>query len=304
MGTCDISKKIRNTGSASCKIQWDIIDKGLFIPNKTDVIPNDNPEDIKDWIDQKIQAAKKEERLYPMALLNGFEDTSEDLKTANTGYGDIVILGDGAKSANGQYEQDVNYTKKLRSFNKVEGRIIFVLRDGSIALTRNSAGRLQGFLCQPYFSQGKLPNGTDLNTSIMNISFKSPQELEDRVEIIPLDISATDLDGLFDIRLENIAPPSGGMPVSAEIKLFNDLTGADVTALYQQSLAVPSAWIVKDLNGNTTSVTPTYNSNLESFTSTSLQQGYTISLADPFVLSTLQPIPVLGIEGMNTITVQ
>jgi hypothetical protein len=279
------SNNFQNTAGSNCRQYFDIVEKILFFPNKNIYLQGNDEDDIVEDIEAKIQAATKYNRCFVFPLIKGLEDNSEDLKTAQTGYGDTVILADGKQNYTFQYLQDVELTKRLRSFNNQEGRVILVCSDGSIICEKKD-NKIYGFLATPYFRQGRLPNGNDLVVSTINLSFSDATAMEDRVTILDLGLIPSEIDGLKDITIQMVGSDK------KNFKLIDTLTGEDVTSAYGTLLAVVGGWLVDGANPGTA---PTYDSVNKKFTFTTAATT-SVSLADPAALAALST-PVLGIES-------
>lgn len=279
------SNNFQNTAGSNCRQYFDIVEKILFFPNKNIYLQGNDEDDIVEDIEAKIQAATKYNRCFVFPLIKGLEDNSEDLKTAQTGYGDTVILADGKQNYTFQYLQDVELTKRLRSFNNQEGRVILVCSDGSIICEKKD-NKIYGFLATPYFRQGRLPNGNDLVVSTINLSFSDATAMEDRVTILDLGLIPSEIDGLKDITIQMVGSDK------KNFKLIDTLTGEDVTSAYGSLLAVVGGWLVDGANPGTA---PTYDSVNKKFTF-SVAATTSVSLADPAALAALST-PVLGIES-------
>ena len=279
------SENYQNISASNCRQYFDIVEKVLFFPNKNIYLTGNDEEDIAEDIAAKIQAATKYNRCFVFPVIKGLEDNSEDLKTAQTGYGDTVILADGKQSYTFQYLQDIEQTKRLRSFNNQEGRVILLCSDGSIICEKKD-NKIYGFLATPYFRQGRLPNGSDLLISTMNLSFSDATALEDRVTILDLGLVPSEIDGLKDIHIEMVGSDK------KNFKLIDAVTGDDVTSAYSTLLAVTGGWLIDGANPSTA---PTYDSTNKKFTFTAAATE-SVSLADPAALAELST-PVLGIES-------
>ena len=279
------SNNYQNTGASNCRQYFDIVEKILFFPNKNIYLSGNDEEDIAEDIDAKIQAATKYNRCFVFPLIKGLEDNSEDLKTAQTGYGDTVILGDGKQAYTFQYLQDIELTKKLRSFNNQEGRVILLCSDGSIICEKKD-NKIYGFLATPYFRQGRLPNGSDLLISTVQLSFSDATAMEDRVTILNLGLVPSEIEGLKDVNIQMVGSDK------KNFKLIDAMTGDDITDAYGTLLAVAGGWLI---DGENPSTAPTYDTTNKKFTF-AVAATESVSLADPNALASLS-VPVLGIES-------
>lgn len=285
--TCN--NNFQNTGEQSCKVQLDLIEKVLFWVDKTATITGATEALMIADIKSQIQSSTKLNRLYVFPLVKGVEDTSEDLVTGTYGYGETTIIRDGKKSFTFQYQQDVELTKLLRSFNNVEGRMAFLCSNGDLIIENTTDG-YQGFVGKPYFMQGGAPTGDDVRISNCNVNLTDAVAWEDRMKVLNLGLAPAEINGLTDVEIVKLA--------ATKFQIVNNVTGENITSLYQTTLIKKEAWLVA---GATPAADSTYSSNDDSIVF-AIAPVTSINLVNPALLYALAS-PVEGIESTGILLI-
>lgn len=290
--TCN--NNYQNTGEQSCKVQLDLIEKVLFWVDKSAVITGATEALMIADIKSQIQSSTKLNRLYVFPLVKGVEDSSEDLVTGTYGYGETTIIRDGKKSFTFQYQQDVELTKLLRSFNNVEGRMAFLCSNGDLIIENTTDG-YQGFVGKPYFMQGGAPTGDDVRISNCSVNLTDAVAWEDRMKVLNLGLAPAELNGLTDVEIVKLA--------ATKFQIVNDVTGENITSLYQTTLIKKEAWLVA--GAGATPATPaadsTYSSTDDAFVFP-VAPATSINLVNPALLYALAS-PVEGIESTGILLI-
>lgn len=279
--TCN--NNYQNTGEQSCKVQLDLIEKVLFWVDKSAVITGATEALMIADIKSQIQSSTKLNRLYVFPLVKGVEDSSEDLVTGTYGYGETTIIRDGKKSFTFQYQQDVELTKLLRSFNNVEGRMAFLCSNGDLIIENTTDG-YQGFVGKPYFMQGGAPTGDDVRISNCSVNLTDAVAWEDRMKVLNLGLAPAELNGLIDVEIVKLA--------ATKFQIVNNVTGENITSLYQTTLIKKEAWLVA---GAPPAADSTYSSTDDAFVFP-VAPATSINLVNPALLYALTA-PVEGIES-------
>lgn len=285
--TCN--NNYQNTGEQSCKVQLDLIEKVLFWVDKSAVITGATEALMIADIKSQIQSSTKLNRLYVFPLVKGVEDTSEDLVTGTYGYGETTIIRDGKKSFTFQYQQDVELTKLLRSFNNVEGRMAFLCSNGDLIIENTTDG-YQGFVGKPYFMQGGAPTGDDVRISNCSVNLTDAVAWEDRMKVLNLGLAPAELNGLTDVEIVKLA--------ATKFQIVNNVTGENITSLYQTTLIKKEAWLVA---GTTPAADSTYSSTDDAIVF-AIAPVTSINLVNPSLLYALAA-PVEGIESTGILLI-
>ena len=285
--TCN--NNYQNTGEQSCKVQLDLVEKVLFWVDKTAAITGATEALMIADIKKQIQSSTKLNRLYVFPLFKGVEDTSEDLVTGTYGYGETAIVRDGKKAFNFQYQQDVELTKLLRSFNNVEGRIAFLCSNGDLIVENTTTG-YQGFVGKPYFMQGGVPTGDDVRVSNCMINLTDAVAWEDRIKVLNLGLSPAEINGLTDVEIVKLA--------ATKFQIFNNVTGENITSLFSTTLIKKEAWLVA---GTKPAADSTYSSTDDAIVF-AVAPTTSINLVNPALLYALTA-PVEGIESTRALAI-
>ena len=286
--TCN--NDFKNTGEQSCKVQLDLVEKVLFWVDKSAKITGATEALMIANIKSQIQSSTKLNRLYVFPLVKGLTDNSEDRVTGSYGYGESVIIRDGKPNYDLEYVQDVELTKLLRSFNNVEGRMAFLCSNGDLIVEETTAG-YQGFVGKPYFSQGGLRAGEDVNKSTCTLSLTDAVAWQDRIKVLNLGLSPAEINGLTDVEIVKLA--------ATKFQIMNNVTGENITSLFSTTLIKKEAWLVA---GSTPAADSTYSSNDDAIVFP-VAPVTSINLVNPALLYALAA-PVEGIEstGARAIT--
>lgn len=278
------SQSFKNTGENACKDKMIQVAKILFTPDVNFSLPAVS---TLDALMDAIQEGTKSQRLYPLPLVTGMTDNSEDWKTGTTGYGNTVVLGDGAKSFTFEVPQDVDCIKRVRSLNNKEGRVYLMDGNGVIQCEEGSNGELYGYRATLFTKQGSLQDGQNIANGSIMMNLTDATAYEDRTTFVDLGISSSEVFGLTDVRL--VGNFTG-------VKIMNDFTNEDVSNNFATatSLLQPGAWVV---DGSVYSGTVSFTGGKFVFGTAPTSS---LTLAAPDVLHALAS-PVDGIECSNTI---
>ena len=285
--TCN--SNYQNTGEQSCKVQLDLVEKVLFWVDKSAKITGATDALMIADIKSQIQSSTKLNRLYVFPLVKGLTDNSEDKVTGTWGYGETTIIRDGKPNYDLDYVQDVELTKLLRSFNNVEGRIGFLCSNGDLIIEETTNG-YQGFVGKPYFSQGGLRAGEDVNKSTCTLSLSDAVAWQDRIKVLNLGLSPSELNGLTDVEIVKLA--------STKYQIFNNITGENISSLFATTLIKKEAWLVA---GSTPAADSTYSSTDDAFVFP-VAPTTSINLVNPALLYALTA-PVEGIESTGILLI-
>lgn len=279
----------KNTGEQSCKVQLDLVEKVLFWIDKSAKITGVTDALMIADIKSQIQSSTKLNRLYVFPLVKGLTDNSEDKVTGTWGYGETTIIRDGKPNYDLEYVQDIELTKLLRSFNNVEGRMAFLCSNGDLIVEETTVGD-QGFVGKPYFSQGGLRAGEDVNKSMFTLSLTDAVAWQDRIKVLSLGLSPSELNGLIDVEIVKLE--------ATKYQIFNNTTGENISSLFSTTLIKKEAWLV---NAATPAADCTYSSTDDAFVFP-VAPATSINLVNPALLYALTA-PVEGIESTGILLI-
>ena len=279
MNTCEI--KNANTGGGRCKFDWGQFQRVILTPigaKFTGLDASNNPQTFDEWIMAGIQAAKPEDRFYPMPQFSDNEDNSEDPTEWTDGYGNKFTIRDGAMAFTQSYLPNYCQTNRISTFNDGIRRraIIWDNRNKMWGTTNN--GDFQGFEVQVW-SLGTRPTGaSELSEPKIKYSMVKTDEVYKKFAH-DTDLEVVDTEGLEDIEMVAVKSSS-----DVHITFRTMCGGQDVTAEMKNISGVAGCWL---LDGVAFGTAPTFSAANGYFTVayTVVSGGTTIKIADPSVLA-------------------
>lgn len=181
-------------------------------------------------------------RAYPIFRFEEITDNSEEETIATLGYGSKQVVKDGKYDWSFRVTKGgLCYQKKLRKFNGVEKKALFIDDNGVIYGTIGANG-FTGFSLDFFFAKPfKVADGS--NAAIFNVRFalSKPKEFNDTVGFIKtgLDVEES-VKGILDLELFLIDNEAG----EATIGVRTECDKVNLYDLYADDLADTALWSV------------------------------------------------------------
>lgn len=235
---------------------------------------------------QELVLTTGKNRAYPIFRFEEITDNSEEETVVTLGYGGKQVVKDGKYDWTFRLTKGgLCFQKKLRAFNKVDKKVLFIDDSGNIYGTVNSSG-FTGFSMDFFFAKPfKASDGS--NAAMFNARFalSKPKEFNDDVAFIKTDLDVEEsVKGILDVELTEEASIVGYSTISVK-------TACDKVSIYDlfaDDLADPDMWVVKTSAGVEVTVSAVTKVAVSeawklAFTGTG---AHTIQLAEPSVLAT------------------
>lgn len=294
MNTCEI--KNANTGGGRCKFDWGQFQRVILTPvgaKFTGLDASNNPQTIDEWIMAGIQAAKPEDRFYPMPQFSDNEDNSEDPTEWTDGYGNKFTIRDGAQAFTQSYLPNYCQTNRISTFNDGIRRraIIWDNRNKLWGTTNN--GDFQGFECNIWSLAARPTGASELSEPKIKYSFVKSDEVGKKFAY-DTDLEVVDCEGLEDIEMVAVKSSTDVI-----ITFKTVCGGQDVTEEMKTMGGVAACW---KLDGANFSTAPAWDGTNKRFTVaySVVSGGTAIKIADPSVLAANN---VLLKEVVNSVAV-
>lgn len=197
---------------------------------------------------QELALTPGKNRAYPIFRFEEIADNTEEETIATLGYGSKQVIKDGKYDWTFRITKGgLCFQKKIRAFNKVEKKVLFVDDSGNIYGTVNASGEFTGFSMDFFFAKPfKAADGS--NAAIFNARFalSKPKEFNDDVAFIKTSLDVEEsVKGIIDLNLTSVASILGFATVA--VKTACDQLS--IYDLYDGLLADPDMWIVKNSSG-------------------------------------------------------
>ncbi len=294
-----------NTGLPDCPFAPDKF-VGAILIDKNQVFSDSDVASATAFITklQELALVAGKTRAYPIFRFEEITDNSEEETVATLGYGSKQVVKDGKYDWTFRLTKGgLCYQKKLRAFNKIEKKVLFIDDSGVIYGTIGSGG-FTGFSMEFFFAKPfKVADGS--NAAIFNARFalSKPKEFNEYVGFIKTNLDVEEsVKGITDVELEQVTITNAAATISV-------VTGCDKVSLFDvfaDDLADPLLWVVTSSAGTNVSVTgvtkvPASSAWAVAFTGTGV---FSISLAAPSVLAAagIGGTPANGFES-NAISV-
>lgn len=285
MSTCTL--RTANTKPSRCKQELGLIRRCILTPVEAKFTGLDESSAVQTfdaWIEAGIHAADPENRFYPLPMTNGVEDNTTDPSVFTDAMGIQYQIMDGVFAFTQKFHRDVCLTKKLKTFNDQEMRIIKY--DRSLAeVIEDGNGDYMGEKCKIFVSHPKASTVSDLGEPAILITMIDPNEHDYRA-FLEYDSNLSELDGLEDVVM-NVSISSTDYVIT-----FTDAcSGKDITSEFAALSTKKTAWKIDD-DGTIADIAaaPVYSSTTKTFTAvaaTMYAEGKKLKLADPSILNGL-----------------
>lgn len=303
---------VKNTGTCECFFSPELIEGVILVPRKMVFTETMLADASIAAAMSALTLAPKAQRVFPVMGFVQVTDNSEEDTIQTFGYGGQADAREGNYNWFFQFVNGgVNLSNSLRSFNGLIGKYaaIFVIPSQNTLIgtskkdDEGNAGLAGIPLERLKTAKWKLADGTNAAIYGINFSFR-PQYINELIAFKKVSTDSlvlSELAGLEDILLEIVEADSGDVTVRAD----TDCGSTDLFDLYADEFENPEAWIVKDADGETKTITSVTKDedgkNWNIVLDGSFENGDTIQLAAASVLAA-DPVNVVGYES-NVVTV-
>lgn len=300
----------KNTGICNCFLDPKLITGAILIP-KTRVLSQAEIDDIQDTLED-LTLATKANRIFPIQNFVSVTDNSEDPTNQTFGYGSIEPVREGNYNLVFQFRQGgLNLSNNLRSFNGLTAKyaVLFIENQNTLIGTSkadvNGADGIAGVPLEVLYTfPWKVNDGTNLASYRIQFGFR-PEYVNENIAFARIDTTTymlTELTGLEDIVLTQGTLSEANDTVLITAK--TDCGSTDLYDLYADELNTATAWVVKNADGDTITVTVAKDADAKgwvlTYSTDEITNNDTVTLAAPSVLAAA-PISVVGYEA-NTVT--
>jgi hypothetical protein len=300
---------VKNTGVCECFFNPDLLEGAIAVPRSL-VLTEEQLSDanIAATMQSLIQAASKNQRIYPWAQFVTFTDSTEDDTVQTFGYGGTRRVREGNYNWFFQFtDGGVNLSNALRSFNGLTGKYRFLFLDFGqntiIGTSRRDADGnwgLGGIPMQDFKTRSWRPaDGTNTTVYGTDFSFK-PSYINENIAFKKVSTDSlllSELVGLEDIKLIIAEVDGDTLTVTAE----SDCGSTDMYDDYADEFNTATAWVAKDADGELLTFTVAKNDAAKGWDlvldAGVWEDGDTVESAAPAVLAA-PPINVSGYEGL------
>lgn len=196
----------------------------------------------------KTMAVGKD-RIYPIFRFEEVTDNSEEATIATLGYGSKQLVKEG------KYDLTFRHVKggqclqnKLRNFNHMDMKVLFVDSNNTIIGTLNADGDVVGLSMDfLHAAPVKMADGTNPAIYTIRFALSKPEELNDNVAFIKMDVDVEEnVKGIIDLTLSEVSKTSG----SVKVAIKTSCDKVNLFDLYSDDLAEGNVWVVKDSSGD------------------------------------------------------
>lgn len=301
---------VKNTGICECYFNPKLITGAILVP-KGRVYTAEELADamIQTTLETDVKAVKSS-RIFPFQPFEQVTDGTEAVVKQTFGYGSSVNIREGKVVWLFQFiNGGLNLSNALRSFNHLIGKysVIFLESQNTfIGTSRKNAAGVWGLAGVPMIDIYTKPWGISDGSNVSNYAIEftfDPVYINEKIAFKRVSIDSyllSELAGLEDIKLSMLEGTEGLAEIT--IGAETDCGSTDVYDLYDDELATPDAWIVKDSAGVVKAITTVVkNDTLKGWDITLtgpevFEDGDTITLVAPSILSA-PPISVVGYEA-------
>lgn len=253
-----------------------------------------------------MQATGSSTKLYPFPAFEGAASSTEANRTATTGYGTTYILGEGRPAYTFDVFTGTNTEKNLRKFNKATVPVYIFDDGGNVWGKVDASGNFAGVNAQIFVTGSGFNDGSALSPTRVSVNFTSASDFFDYAAYVNTDFNVSDLEGLLDATLTEIAHTTNAYTIGVVVK--NASLGNDVNlySTYDDALASAALWYAQNAaTGATIAITTVVKNDtvsgwvvtLDATAYGALASGakIKIGLVAPTLLSAAD---VAGIEGV------
>lgn len=301
---------VKNTGICECYFDPKLITGAILVP-KDKIYTSDELADllIQSTLETDVRAAKNA-RIFPFQPFEQVTDGTEAPVKQTFGYGGSVNIREGKVVWLFQFiNGGLNLSNALRTFNHLIGkyRVIFIESQNTlIGTSRKNAAGVWGLAGVPMIDIYTKPWGISDGANVSNYAIEftfDPVYVNEKIAFKRVSIDAyllSELVGLEDIKLSLLAGDEGEALITVGAE--TDCGSTDVYDLYDDELATPDAWIVKDSAGVVKAIASVVKNDTLKGWDISLTgpavfaDGDTVTLVAPSILS-VPPISVVGYEA-------
>lgn len=300
----------KNTGVCDCFLDPKLLTGAILIP-KSRVLTQAEITDIQATL-EALALTTKALRIFPIQNFVAVTDSSEEPTEQTFGYGTIEPVREGKYNLIFQFRTGgVQLSNSLRSFNGLTSKyaVLFIestnILIGTRKLDANGEDGIAGIPLEVLYAfPWKVNDGTNLASYRIKFVFQ-PAYVNENIAFAKIETNTyllSELAGLEDVDLSIIEADE-----AEDTLLVKAVTecGADLYDEFADELNQAAAWVVKDAEGNTVTVTVAKNDTekawLLNYSTDDVTDGDTVTLAAPSVLAAT-PINVNGYES-DTVTV-
>jgi predicted regulator of amino acid metabolism with ACT domain len=215
------SSGLSNTGGIECDVSRGVLDRILVYNG---AVPTASYSDSDTFLSYLVTASKKSRtdsgKIFPFPSAQEIADKSEANTEGSLGLGFKTILREGLPSYEFKVFAGMVQLKALRKMNNKTIRIFEYDRNKNIWGTSVGTS-FKGFQAKIFVTGGKIATGTNVEEGIVTItvSILDASEYLDNAYFMPIDGNISDISGLMDIDLVELAAhTSNAYKVGARVK--------------------------------------------------------------------------------------
>lgn len=158
------------------------------------------------------EAAINLKQVYPFPLLDTITEENEEDVVESLPTGNKIFVREGKLGATGMVNLALCSLQRLRSFNNVKGKIIFVTENGYILGYSPDGVKLTGFDLQMFRVGGiGTTDGSTSRKTPIKWSLQDPAQMNDYGVAIKPTWNPLDLNGILDVTVTALAPVTSSL---------------------------------------------------------------------------------------------
>jgi predicted regulator of amino acid metabolism with ACT domain len=303
------SSGISNTGGVDCDVSRGVLDRP-FVYNGS--IPAASYSDSDTLLTYLIAASKKSrtnsDKIFPFPSAQEIADKSEANTEGSLGLGFKTILREGLPSYEIKVFAGMVQLKALRKMNNKTIRIFEYDKNRNLWGTK-SGSSFKGFQAKIFVTGGKIATGTNVEEDVVTVtvSILDASEYLDNAYFMPIDGNISDIAGLMDIDLVELAAhTSNAYKIGARVPTSQIGRFINMYDDFHDTLAIAANWkaTVKATGANLAITTVAKDATLKGWTVTFDSTAFTALPSGAQIIvefvapETLDAADVVGVESI------